>query len=169
VTPALAVFVVSACAIALTVTVAGVGTTLGAVYRPVVEMKPTVVVPPVTPFTCQVTAVLVLFVTAAVNCCVALMLTDAEVGEIVIVTAVLEEELPPPPHAIKTANNAHTITDEMNRLIYHSWLPLNDCCPATKPLGIICPRPMLVQAHCRLGSLSRSINPSCCRSTRLDA
>jgi hypothetical protein len=165
VTPALAVFVVSAWAIALTVTVAGVGTTFGAVYTPVVEIKPTVVVPPATPFTCQVTAVLVLFVTVAVNCCVWLVVTDAESGEIVIVTSVLEELLPPP-HAVKTVNSAHTTTDEIARFIHHSWVTLNDCCSATRLLGIICPGPSPVQARSPSRTLSRSINPTCCRATR---
>jgi len=36
--------------------------------RPLVEMVPTVALPPATPFTCQVTAVLVAFCTVAVNC-----------------------------------------------------------------------------------------------------
>jgi hypothetical protein len=63
-------FVVSACDTAVTVTVAGLGTTEGAVYSPAVEIVPTVEFPPATPFTCQVTAVLEVPVTVAVNCCV---------------------------------------------------------------------------------------------------
>jgi len=48
-------------------TVAGEGTRLGAVYRPVAEMVPTVELPPVTPLTAQVTAVFVVFDTVEVN------------------------------------------------------------------------------------------------------
>jgi hypothetical protein len=63
-------FVMSACDTAVTVTVAGLGTAEGAVYSPEEVIVPTVEFPPVTPFTCQVTAVLEVPVTVAVNCCV---------------------------------------------------------------------------------------------------
>ena len=56
------------------------GTAAGAVYNPVVEIVPTVAFPPITPFTCQVTAVLLVFVTVAVNCCVRLMATLTDFG-----------------------------------------------------------------------------------------
>jgi hypothetical protein len=52
---------------AVTVTVAGLGTELGAVYSPVALMLPTFALPPVTPFTCQVTVVFVVPVTVAAN------------------------------------------------------------------------------------------------------
>lgn len=58
----------------------------GAVYRPVVEIVPVVLFPPVTPFTCQVTAVLLLFCTVSEKLCVAPVATLTEVGEIEIVT-----------------------------------------------------------------------------------
>jgi hypothetical protein len=61
---------VSAFATAVIVTELGVGTAVGAVYRPFVSIVPTVELPPETPFTCHVTAVFVENVTAAVNCCV---------------------------------------------------------------------------------------------------
>ena len=64
---ALAVFVVSAALMAVTVT-EPVGTDDGAVYKPVVEIVPTVELPPVTPFTCQLAAVLVEPDTVALNC-----------------------------------------------------------------------------------------------------
>jgi len=73
-------FVVSACDTAVTVTVAGLGTAEGAVYSPEVEIVPTVEFPPVAPFTCQVTAVLEVPVTVAVNCCVFATCTDADAG-----------------------------------------------------------------------------------------
>jgi len=69
VTVALSNFVLSAAEIALTVTVPPVGTAAGAVYRPDALIVPTVELP-VVPLTCQVTAVFVVFVTVAVNCCV---------------------------------------------------------------------------------------------------
>src|SRR5258708_39802372 len=62
-------FEVSAWEIAVTVTAAGLGTAAGAVYKPAAEMVPTVALPPVIPLTCQVTAVLAVFRTVALNCC----------------------------------------------------------------------------------------------------
>jgi hypothetical protein len=53
--------------VAVTVTVAGVGTAAGAVYAPLLEIIPTVALPPLTPLTLQVTAVLDAFVTVAVK------------------------------------------------------------------------------------------------------
>ena len=58
----------------------------GAVYRPEVEIVPSVEFPPVMPFTDQVTAVLEVPLTVAVNCCVCPTWTDALVGDIVIET-----------------------------------------------------------------------------------
>jgi hypothetical protein len=51
------------------------GTVAGGVYSPVVEMVPVEADPPVTPFTCQVTALLDSLVTVAVSCAVAPTLT----------------------------------------------------------------------------------------------
>jgi len=56
---------VSAADTAVTVTVAGVGTAVGAVYMPVLEIVPRVVLPPATPFTSHVTVVLAEFMTVA--------------------------------------------------------------------------------------------------------
>src|SRR5437764_207988 len=89
VTCAEADFVGSACDTAVTVTAAGFGTTAGAVYRPELDIVPTVALPPLTPFTCQVTAVLLVFCTVAVNCCVPPAPTVADAGEIVTRTAVV--------------------------------------------------------------------------------
>src|SRR5436190_1971488 len=83
VTCAEADFVGSAWDTAVTVTMAGFGTTAGAVYRPELDIVPTVALPPVTPLTCQVTAVLLVFCTVAVNCCVPPAPTVADTGEIV--------------------------------------------------------------------------------------
>jgi hypothetical protein len=57
------------------------GTVVGAVYNPVLDIVPTVVFPPFTPFTLQVTAVFVVPVTLAVNCCVWDTPTDPLAGE----------------------------------------------------------------------------------------
>jgi type IV secretory pathway VirB9-like protein len=71
--------------------------------------------PPATPFTWKVTAVFVLLVTVAVNCCVALRFTDAAAGESVIVTVVDDELFFPPQPASKT--NATTTTATVTRFI----------------------------------------------------
>jgi len=76
-------FVPSATETAVTVTVAGEGTAEGAVKSPLALIVPCVESPPVTPFTCQVTAVLEVFVTVAVNCCVAPVCTVGVSGPIV--------------------------------------------------------------------------------------
>ena len=60
---------VAALLLACTVTIAGIGAAAGAVYNPLTEsMKPTVAFPPTAPFTSQVTVVIGLPVTVAVNC-----------------------------------------------------------------------------------------------------
>lgn len=61
-------FAGSATLTAVTVTVAGLGTDEGALYSPLVLIVPVDVLPPATPFTFQVTCVLVLPETVAVNC-----------------------------------------------------------------------------------------------------
>lgn len=81
VTCADAVLLGSACETAVTLTVAGFGTLAGAAYIPTEEIVPRVASPPLTPFTCQVTAVLAALETAAVNCCVLPVCTLADVGE----------------------------------------------------------------------------------------
>jgi len=86
VTVAEADLLVSACETALTVTIAGLGTVAGAVKTPNVEIVPVVALPPVTPFTCQVTAVLLVFSTVAVKACDAAVATLAVPGEIEILT-----------------------------------------------------------------------------------
>jgi hypothetical protein len=86
VTVAEADLVASACETAVTVTVAGLGTLAGALKTPAVEIVPVVAFPPVTPFTCQVTAVLVVFCTVAAKVCDAPVVTLAVPGEIEILT-----------------------------------------------------------------------------------
>ena len=76
----------SAAAVAPTTTVAGAGTALGALYRPDVLIVPTVLLPPVMPFSFQLTPVFVMFCTVAVNCFVLLTRTVALVGVMLMVT-----------------------------------------------------------------------------------
>ena len=73
--------VVSAALVAATVTVLESALD-GAVYRPEVEIVPTVLFPPVKPFTDQVTAVFVVPLTVAENCWVWPTSRDALVGDI---------------------------------------------------------------------------------------
>jgi hypothetical protein len=57
----------SAWLVAVICTVAGTGKSIGAVYAPAAVIVPSVVFPPVTPFTLQITAVSVVFDTFAVK------------------------------------------------------------------------------------------------------
>jgi hypothetical protein len=67
--------------VAVTVTVAGEGTALGAVYRPVEEMTPHVAPEQPAPESDQVTPLFCASLeTVGVNCCVAETATDAEIG-----------------------------------------------------------------------------------------
>lgn len=76
----------SACEVAVTVMVFGLGAVTGAVYNPLVDTVPHADPLQPGPVTVQVTAVLLVCVTIAVNCCVALMLKVAKVGEMATVT-----------------------------------------------------------------------------------
>jgi hypothetical protein len=84
---------------AVIVTGPELGTVAGAVYRPEVEIVPTVELPPVAPFTSHVTAVLEFPDTTAANCCDSLVDTVAPVGDIHtfsepdVTTMFAEEEL----------------------------------------------------------------------------
>ncbi|MGH9775744.1 MAG: hypothetical protein ACRD50_12440 [Candidatus Acidiferrales bacterium] len=66
--------------VAVTVTVAGFGSTAGAVYIPLADIVPMVEFPPATPFTLQETFVLLVPVTAAENDCETPNSTEVEVG-----------------------------------------------------------------------------------------
>jgi hypothetical protein len=55
--------------VAVTITVAGEGTVAGAEYNPEAEIVPIALLPPGIPLTLQVTVVVVVPVTVAVNCC----------------------------------------------------------------------------------------------------
>ena len=75
-----------ACETAAMVTVDGEGTVAGALYKPVVSIVPWVASPPVTPLTCQMTAVSAVLATEAVNFCVPETGTKVFVGVTVIAT-----------------------------------------------------------------------------------
>ena len=75
-------FVGSAIDVAVTETRAGLGTVAGAVYRPLVDIVPQAAPVQPLPVTLQVTAVLAVFDTVAVNCCWVLTRTWAVAGEI---------------------------------------------------------------------------------------
>jgi hypothetical protein len=88
------------------------------VYRPKLEIVPTVALPPVTPFTCQVTAVLLVFCTIALNCCVPPAATVAEIGEMVTLTeiGVFVIDTPAQPTVTNTLTPTPTIhTQEASR------------------------------------------------------
>src|SRR5271166_939666 len=86
VTVAEAVLLGSACDVAVTEIVAGVGTAGGAVYSPLASTVPHAAPTQPVPDTLQLTAVLVGPVTVAVNCLVSPAKTRALVGEILITT-----------------------------------------------------------------------------------
>jgi len=84
---------------AVTVTVAGLGMELGAVYNPLVLIVPAVELPPVAPFTCQDTAVFVVPVTVSKNCLDWPGLTVADAG--VTMTVICGTGVFPPPQAVR--------------------------------------------------------------------
>jgi len=86
-TDAVADFVGSAWLTAVTLTMLGEGTCLGATYAPVVEIVPYFPLPPVIPFTLQVTPLLDVFCTEAANCFMVRTLTVAVAGEMATVVA----------------------------------------------------------------------------------
>jgi hypothetical protein len=86
VTAPLAVAEELAALIARTVTVLFAGTTAGAVYMPDALIVPVAELPPVTPFTCQVTAAFDVPDTVALKACVAPARTLALVGDTLTVT-----------------------------------------------------------------------------------
>ena len=78
---------------------------------------PTVEFPPGTPLTLQVTAVLLVPVTVAVNCCVAPAWTEAEPGETVIATEGAGGEVLPPQVDIKAASTGKAMPVASSRKI----------------------------------------------------
>lgn len=94
---------------AVTVTLDGDGKDCGAVYRPEEEIVPAMEFPPTTPLTLQFTALELVPVTVAVNCCVWPSGTDAVAGCTVTVTfggGFGEEEFVSPQPGIIATNAA---------------------------------------------------------------
>jgi hypothetical protein len=92
------------------VTVAGTGTALGAVYVPLASMVPCALSPPVTPFTCQVTAVLEVFETCTVNFNVLEICTEALAGSTSMDTFCCAEDwIWPQPQIATTARSSPAI------------------------------------------------------------
>jgi hypothetical protein len=106
VTTAMSDFVGSAADVAVTLTVAGDGTPDGAVYSPVLLMLPHAVPVHPLPGKLHVTAVLVVLLTVAVNCCVFTTCTFAVAGVTVTLTLAggvgAGALLPPPPQLAKS-------------------------------------------------------------------
>jgi hypothetical protein len=77
-------------------------------YRPALEIMPTVAFPPLIPLTSQVTARFRLFLTLAVNCCCPPAATVAEAGEIattgigLLIAKVNALDVPPPGAGVAT-------------------------------------------------------------------
>jgi len=82
VTAAVALFELSAALVASTLTDAGTGRWCGAVYAPVASIVPMLALPPATPFTDHVTAVLVELLTVAVKTCGKPRSKEADAGAI---------------------------------------------------------------------------------------
>jgi len=150
VTVAEALTVVSAWIVAFTVTVAGLGTAAGAVNSPVELIVPEAEVPPVTPFTLQVTALFVALVTVAANCWSPLTVTCADAGLIVtfsagpviVKLAGLETPAPAPgfatvtgmvpPWEISAAGTAAVSCPEFCHVVFSAVAPKLTTAPGTK-------------------------------------
>src|SRR5512135_1450395 len=114
VTRAVADLVGSACEIAFTFTVGGVGSVAGATYTPNVLMVPTLLLPPFRLLTCQVTVVFVVLMTVALKTCDDPGESVTVLGDTLIPIAGVGVE--PPPHPT-SSNAAHTVATHNPRLI----------------------------------------------------
>src|SRR5690348_5898822 len=119
---AVSLFITSACEIADTaIGRFGVGTTDGAVYKPLLSTVPTEGLPPVAPFTCQVTCVLLVPLTEAVNCCCSPGNLLALCGLTLTTTAPLAPPpplFPPPPHEVAIIADANTSALASTALVF---------------------------------------------------
>src|SRR5579862_805122 len=114
VTRALADLLGSACEIAFTFTVGGVGSVAGATYTPNVLMVPTLLLPPFTLLTCQVTVVFVVLMTVALNTCDDPGASVTALGD--TLTEIIGGGVEPPPHPA-SSNAAQTVATHNPRLI----------------------------------------------------
>ena len=110
VTVAVADLVESATEVAVTETWAGFGTDEGAVYRPPLVMVPQADPAQPDPARLQVTAVLEVFVTVAVNCCCFPATTPAEVGETLTATGKATVTVAEPDFEGSARETASTVT-----------------------------------------------------------
>jgi hypothetical protein len=101
--------VASACDVAVTVTLAGLGTVAGAAYTPALVIFPL----PAPPATLHVTAVFVVPVTVAVKVCVCPTTTVAVEGATVTLTNDFGAVMLPPPQPVRV----HSISKETNAII----------------------------------------------------
>src|SRR5690242_10267604 len=108
VTSAVADFVASACDTAVTFTVGGVGSLMGAVYTPNTLMVPSLVLPPGVLLTCHVTETFEVLVTAALNVCDAPGDSVTVFGETLIATGADD----PPPQPVSSNALASTGTHQ---------------------------------------------------------
>jgi len=142
--------------IACTDTAFGLGTTAGAKKFPEVLIVPIVEFPPIMPLTCHVTAVLVVPVTVAANCCELPALTFAELGDTVTVMMGGGALTPPPlhPNTNITAANVNASAQGILRfmvatpqtLLLQTRLPSKSF-PENDPLWNVRP-PLVQRGHC---------------------
>src|SRR5579864_1802918 len=120
---AVSLFITSACEIADTaIGRFAVGTTDGAVYKPVLSTVPTEGLPPVAPFTSQVSCVLLVPLTEAVNCCCSVGNLLALCGLTLTTTAPPPPPppplFPPPPHEVAIIADANTSALASTALVF---------------------------------------------------
>src|SRR5581483_340855 len=113
VTRALADLLGSACEIAFTFTVGGGGSVAGATYTPNVLMVPTLLLPPFTLLTCQVTVVFVVLMTVALNTWDDPGASVTALGD--TLTPITGGGVEPPPHPT-SSNAAQTVATQ------HPWV-----------------------------------------------
>jgi hypothetical protein len=143
VTVALADLVPSATEVAVTVTLAGLGTVPGAVYRPVEETVPHAAPVQPVPVRLQVTLVFVDPVTVAVNCCVFPAATSAVVGEIFTATGGTRVTVAVADAVVLAAEVTLTVTCAGVGIVAGAvYKPAEDTVPHVEPLQ---PLPLTLQ------------------------
>src|SRR5260370_15688503 len=137
VTAALANLLGGTTLVAVTVT-AGVGTEAGAVYKPEVLTVPSVLLPPTTPLTLQVTEVLEAPVTVTVNCCVLLTVTEVLLGEI----------------EMETSSTTESCVEPVTPF-WVAWIVVVPSCTlVTKPVALTVATPGLVELQTAVAVMS---------------
>src|SRR5436190_8435048 len=103
----------------------------GGVYKPEVEMLPTVELPPTVPSTSHVTPVFVVPETVAVNCCFCFKVSGARRGRIVTVTAATDEsvrlKIVSTRGSLRTAHRMAIRSPPNGLLDEHCWRGLSAC------------------------------------------